>query len=92
VGAFLLQPPSLGGNAAPRPSDDELRDWVRADLAWHKAPVHIWWFGDAIVGLDEIPQTGSGKVKKHVLRDVAARLVEEEAVENVFSGVEKRPE
>lgn len=25
--------------------------------------------------MDEIPQTGSGKVKKHVLRDLAQRLM-----------------
>jgi hypothetical protein len=31
------------------------------------------------VGLDEVPQTGSGKVKKHVLRSVGQRLVDERA-------------
>jgi hypothetical protein len=28
------------------------------------------------VDLDDVPQTGSGKVKKHVLRDVAQRIVD----------------
>jgi long-chain acyl-CoA synthetase len=61
--------------ATTRPSDDDLRTWVRAVLGRHKAPAHIFWFGDAEVGMSEVPQTGSGKVKKHVLREVGGRIV-----------------
>lgn len=61
-----------------RPSDEELRTWVRAKLSRHKAPKHIFWLGDCQVG-DTYPLTGSGKVKKHVLRqlgnDILARVV-----------------
>ncbi|KAL3419509.1 AMP-binding enzyme [Phlyctema vagabunda] len=74
VGAFLLPSPSPDGKGE-RPTDDELRVWVRQVLGRHKAPAHIFWFGDERVGMDEVPQTGSGKVKKHVLRDVAQDLV-----------------
>jgi acyl-CoA synthetase (AMP-forming)/AMP-acid ligase II len=63
-----------------RPTDEELRIWVREVLGRHKAPVHVFWIGDEEVGLHEVPQTGSGKVKKHVLRDVAIRLVEGKVV------------
>lgn len=74
VGAFLLPNPSPPTSEA-RPTDDALRAWVREVLGRHKAPAHIFWFGDEETGMSEVPQTGSGKVKKHVLRDVAARIV-----------------
>lgn len=38
----------------------------------------MFWFGDEDVGMDEVPQTGSGKVKKHVLRQVGVEIVEGE--------------
>ena len=79
VGAFLL-PPSTYFQAIERPTDEELRFWVREVLGRHKAPVHIFWIGDEEVGLHEMPQTGSGKVKKHVLRDVAVSLAEKKRV------------
>lgn len=75
VGAFLL-PPSSAENAAPRPTDEEIQVWVRGALGRHKAPAHVFWFGDDDVGMNEVPQTGSGKVKKHVLRDLAQRVLE----------------
>ena len=37
--------------------------------------MHVFWFGDEEVGMDEVPQTGSGKVKKHVLRKVGEEIV-----------------
>ncbi|KFY14705.1 hypothetical protein V492_02463 [Pseudogymnoascus sp. VKM F-4246] len=74
VGAFLLPSAPFPSQDA-RPTDDELRAWVREVLGRHKAPAHIFWFGDAETGMREVPQTGSGKVKKHVLRDVAGRIV-----------------
>lgn len=76
VAAFLLPPSS---QTSGRPSDNALREWVRAVLGRHKAPAHIFWFGDEDVGMTEVPQTGSGKVKKHVLRSVGERLVKERA-------------
>jgi len=78
VAAFLL-PPLSNPAQSQRPSDNDLRDWVRAVLGRHKAPAHIFWFGDEDVAMPEVPQTGSGKVKKHVLRSVGERLVKERA-------------
>lgn len=81
VGAFLLPAPSPDPSSPSplssvvRPTADELRAWVREVLGRHKAPAHIFWFGDAETRMSEVPQTGSGKVKKHLLRDVAGRIV-----------------
>jgi len=68
AGAFL-QP-----RGSERPSDDEIRDWVRMKLARHKAPKYIFWLGDKGVG-NSFPLTGSGKVKKNVLRDLGDQLI-----------------
>lgn len=59
VGAFLQ-----GEDGKPRPTDQEMRDWVRQKLGKHKAPAHIFWLGEGGVPLD-VPLTGSGKVKKY---------------------------
>lgn len=57
-------------------SDEQVREWTRLVLGRHKAPVHVFWFGEE--GVDrEVPQTGSGKVKKHVLREWGERVVRE---------------
>lgn len=52
-----------------KPSDDNLRDWVRQKLSRFKAPAHIWWIGgdDESIPLDW-PKTASGKVSKPELR------------------------
>jgi acyl-CoA synthetase (AMP-forming)/AMP-acid ligase II len=42
-------------------------------LGRHKAPVHVFWLGEDCSG--EVPLTGSGKIKKFVLRDVAEELL-----------------
>ncbi|KAH7370188.1 acid Co-A ligase [Rhexocercosporidium sp. MPI-PUGE-AT-0058] len=81
VVAFLL--PSSFSHWLDRPTDEELRVWVRQALGWHKAPVHVFWFGDEEVGIDEVPQTGSGKVKKHVLRRVGEEIVASASARNV---------
>jgi acyl-CoA synthetase (AMP-forming)/AMP-acid ligase II len=52
---------------------DEVRSWVRKVLGRHKAPMHVFWLGEDCA--DEIPLTGSGKIKKFVLRDVAENLL-----------------
>lgn len=94
VGAFLL--PTQDSFDLDRPTDGELRMWVRKELGWHKAPVHVFWLDDLdvvdvmvemgeIIGEEgaEMPQTGSGKIKKHILRKVANSLVNEEKVKEV---------
>lgn len=70
VGAFLR-----GGVArAHRPGDKDVQTWVGNSLGRHKMPVHIFWLGDECVG-DDYPKTGSGKVTKHVLSELAKSLI-----------------
>lgn len=59
---------------AERPSDDEIREWTRATLGRHKAPVHIFWLGEGGVP-DEVPITGSGKIKKFEMRRIGQELL-----------------
>jgi len=66
--AFLLRE-----EGAARPGLEEVQSWVRKVLGRHKAPVHIFWLGEDCS--DEVPLTGSGKIKKFVLRDVAEGLL-----------------
>ncbi|KIX04370.1 uncharacterized protein Z518_05238 [Rhinocladiella mackenziei CBS 650.93] len=69
VGAFLRLK-----QGRPKPSLEQIRQWVRQSLGSHKAPAHVFWIGDEGVGND-YPKTGSGKHQKHILRAVADRLV-----------------
>ncbi|KAL4950966.1 hypothetical protein BDW69DRAFT_201754 [Aspergillus filifer] len=70
VGAFI----SLAEGAA-RPSDEELVAWTRETLGRHKAPQHVFVFGEE--GVDStVPVTGSGKVRKVDLRKIAAGVLE----------------
>lgn len=57
-----------------KPTDEDIRIWTRKALSWHKAPVHIFWLGDDRVP-SLIPQTGSGKVKKYELREIAESIL-----------------
>lgn len=57
-----------------RVSDEEIRSWVRSKLARYKTPQHIFWVGDSGVG-DYLPLTGSGKIKKNVLRDIGDSIL-----------------
>jgi acyl-CoA synthetase (AMP-forming)/AMP-acid ligase II len=66
--AFLLHE-----EGTERPDLDEVRSWVRKVLGRHKAPMHILWLGEDCS--DEVPLTGSGKIKKFVLRDVAEEFL-----------------
>ncbi|OCT45932.1 putative acyl-CoA synthetase YngI [Cladophialophora carrionii] len=59
-----------------RPSWSEINHFVRQSLGSHKAPKYVFWIGDEGVGND-FPKTGSGKIMKHVLRDVGERLVKQ---------------
>ncbi|KAF2036421.1 acetyl-CoA synthetase-like protein [Setomelanomma holmii] len=68
--AFLLHE-----EGTDKPNLDEVRTWVRKVLGRHKAPMHIFWLGEDCS--DEVPLTGSGKIKKFVLRDVAEGLLKE---------------
>lgn len=91
VGAFLLAAnSSITRNQKDKPAtkelpedsaavkkkldDEEIRKWTRVDLGRHKAPTHIFWMGEEGLGW-EIPQTGSGKVKKHILREMGEKIV-----------------
>ncbi|KAF2874350.1 hypothetical protein BDV95DRAFT_488564 [Massariosphaeria phaeospora] len=73
--AFL----ALAPGTAARPGLGEIQKWVRGVLGRHKAPVHVFWMaegeedgeddgGKGAVWKGEVPLTGSGKVKKFVLR------------------------
>jgi acyl-CoA synthetase (AMP-forming)/AMP-acid ligase II len=53
-----------------KPLDQEVRDWVRAELSWHKAPQHVFWVGDHGVCPD-FPKTASGKHQKHLMAEIA---------------------
>jgi acyl-CoA synthetase (AMP-forming)/AMP-acid ligase II len=74
VAAFLRQAEDV-----PRPSDAELVTWVRETLGRHKTPENIFWVGDERVCAD-FPKTASGKHQKHLLRDLAARLLKSSPV------------
>jgi acyl-coenzyme A synthetase/AMP-(fatty) acid ligase len=58
-----------------QPDLEEVKKWVRKVLGRHKAPTQVFWLGKDCDA--EVPLTGSGKVKKFVLRDVAEGLVRE---------------
>lgn len=71
VGAFLEL-----REGASKPSDDDIRKWVRKELAHFKAPVNIWWLGDKKIP-KEWPKTMSGKVSKPDLRKLVDELMKE---------------
>jgi len=56
-----------------KPQLADVQAWVRQVLGRHKAPVHVFWLGEDCDG--EVPLTGSGKIKKFVLRDVAEGIL-----------------
>lgn len=69
VGCFLKLSPQ-----SPKPTDQEIKQFITEQLGRHKAPHHIFWIGDAGVG-EDFPKTGSGKHQKHMMRDIGNRLV-----------------
>ena len=69
VGAFLELK-----EASKRPGDEEVRKWVRAKLAYFKAPTWIWWLGNEHVP-EEWPKTMSGKISKPELREIVQKLI-----------------
>jgi len=65
VGAFIQISPNHA-----RPTDEDLRAWTRETLGRHKAPQHVFVFGEEGVP-STVPVTGSGKVRKVELRQMA---------------------
>jgi mevalonyl-CoA ligase len=62
-----------------RPSDQEIRSWVRQTLAKFKAPVKIWWLGDAKRSIpSQWPTTSNGKLRKKDIKELGARLLKSE--------------
>jgi fatty-acyl-CoA synthase len=53
---------ALKPEAAPRPSEQDIIEWVRERLAHFKAP-------KSVVFLDALPQGGTGKIQKTLLRE-----------------------
>lgn len=66
--AFLLHE-----SGTEKPGLEEVKTWVRKVLGRHKAPVHVFWLGEDCP--NNVPLTGSGKIKKFALRDVAEGLL-----------------
>ncbi|KAJ4371131.1 SIN component scaffold protein Sid4 [Neocucurbitaria cava] len=66
--AFLLRE-----EGAEKPGLEAVKSWVRKVLGRHKAPVHVFWLGEDCDA--EVPLTGSGKIRKFVLRDVAEEIL-----------------
>ena len=56
-----------------RPGLEGIKQWVREVLGRHKAPTQVFWLGDDCAA--DVPLTGSGKVKKFMLRAIAEDLV-----------------
>ncbi|KAE8148008.1 hypothetical protein BDV25DRAFT_142213 [Aspergillus avenaceus] len=72
VGAFVAVAP---GYEEQRPSDEELRNWTRETLGRHKAPQYVFVFGKEDIDRT-VPVTGSGKVRKVELRQMASKVLE----------------
>ncbi|PGH09908.1 hypothetical protein AJ80_07618 [Polytolypa hystricis UAMH7299] len=69
VNAFLQIRPGQ-----KKPSLGALVEWVRGALARHKAPVRVFWVG-AGEPIKEYPVTGSGKIRKEILREIGNGLI-----------------
>ena len=68
VGAFIIL--HEGENL----TEDYVRDYCRGQIARHKIPRYIFF-------VDEFPLTGSGKIQKFKLREIALKLLKEKGVE-----------
>ncbi|KAI0393786.1 hypothetical protein F5Y17DRAFT_288430 [Xylariaceae sp. FL0594] len=55
-------------NAATTISKDQVQDWVRKNLSGHLAPKYVFW-------IDSYPKTGSGKIQKFRLRQLARGML-----------------
>ncbi|KAG0649431.1 Acyl-ligase sidI [Hyphodiscus hymeniophilus] len=64
-----------------RPSNEEIREWVRGTLSRFKVPVRTWWLGDVKSGCPlEWPKTANGKVRKKDIREIGEKLAQEGAI------------
>ncbi|ROT40234.1 AMP-binding enzyme [Sodiomyces alkalinus F11] len=70
VGAFVEKDEN-----SLRPSDDEVRDWVRRQLGKHKSPAHVFWLGEDGVPA-HVPLTGSGKVRKFEMAKLGDEILQ----------------
>jgi acyl-CoA synthetase (AMP-forming)/AMP-acid ligase II len=59
---------------AERPGLKEVQMWVRKVLGRHKAPIKVFWLGEDY--REDVPLTGSGKIKKFELRAWAEAVSE----------------
>lgn len=62
-----------GMPADRKPDLEEVKSWVRKVLGRHKAPTHVFWLGEDCTA--DVPLTGSGKIKKFVMRGWAKELL-----------------
>jgi len=67
VAAFII--PKEGHQSV---STEEVRDFCRGKIAWHKIPCHV-------AALNEFPMTGSAQIQKYKLREMAAAMFPEPA-------------
>lgn len=77
VGAFLQTE-----KAGQKPTDEEMREWVKQKLGRHKAPAHIFWLGENGVPA-EVPLTGSGKVKKYEMAKFGEEILRKRRLEKL---------
>ncbi|MDR3250227.1 MAG: AMP-binding protein [Tannerella sp.] len=68
VGAFVIRKEETAI------TEDVVKDFCRGKIARHKIPKYVFF-------VDDFPMTGSGKIQKFKLRDVALRLLAEQGVE-----------
>lgn len=67
-----------GGDGADKLSAEGIREWTRQTLGRHKSPAYIFVCGSHPVLPRVIPQTGSGKIQKQKLRELARVFMERE--------------
>ncbi|KAJ4215042.1 hypothetical protein NW759_010071 [Fusarium solani] len=67
-----------------KPSHEAIRGWVHDELGRHKAPQHTFWLGPGEM-ITEYPVTGSGKVRKEVLRELGNRILEQSEARRVVA-------
>lgn len=72
VATFLCS--QVDVESSSKPSDNDVKEWIVDELGVHKAPTHIFWFGEGTVPVTA-PQTGSRKIKKHELKALAKEVV-----------------
>ncbi|PWY91868.1 acetyl-CoA synthetase-like protein [Aspergillus sclerotioniger CBS 115572] len=65
-----------------KPSSEEVRDWVRQDLSRHKSPSYIFWVGPGET-IERFPVTGSGKIRKDILREIGIQIPRQERMINL---------